>query len=96
MAEQFGVTPPELREVVGDLGEVSSRVKAVMASLRAQIAAEGAGIACALTAGDANSFHAQCDHVQTTVDPVDTGVLDHWAHYVGQAADVFGRSDHQG
>jgi hypothetical protein len=95
MAEQFGVMPPELRGVAGGLGEVSSRIKAVMASFRAQIAAEGAGIACALTAGDANSFHAQCDHVRTTVDPADTGVLDYWANHVGQA-DVFQRSDHQG
>jgi hypothetical protein len=46
-----------------------------MAPLRAQIASEGAGIACALAAGDTNSFHAHCDHVQTTVDPADTGVL---------------------
>jgi uncharacterized protein YukE len=96
MAEQFRVTPPELRGVAGDLGEVSSQVKQVMASLRAQLAGESAGIACALTAGDANSFHAQCDHVQTTVDPADTGVLDYWANYLGQAADVFQRSDHQG
>ena len=96
MAEQFGVTPPELRSVAGDLGEVSSQIKAVMASLRAQIAGEGAGIACALSAGDASSFHAHCDHVHTTVDPADTGVLDYWANYLGQAADVFQRSDHQG
>ncbi len=58
MAEQFGVTPRELRGVSADLGGASSRVKAVMASLRAQLASEGARIACALTAGDANSFHA--------------------------------------
>jgi hypothetical protein len=93
VAEQFGVTPPELRGVSGDLGEVSSRIKAVMASLRAQLAGEGAGIACAVTAGDASSFHAHCDHVRTTVDPADTGVLDYWANYLGHAADVFQRSD---
>jgi hypothetical protein len=95
MVEQFGVMPPELRGVAGDLGEVSSRMKAVMASLRAQLAGEGAGIACALTAGDANSFHAQFDHVHTTVDPADTGVLDYWADHLGHAADVFQRSDHR-
>ena len=93
MAEQFEVKPDELRGVAGDLGEVSARMKAVMGSLRAQLAGEGAGIACALTAGDANSFHAQCDHVHTTVDPADTGVLDYWANYLGHAADVFQRSD---
>jgi hypothetical protein len=93
VAEQFGVTPPALLGVAGDLGEVSSQIKAVMASLRAQLAGEGAGIACALAPGDANSFHAQCDHVHTTVDPADTGVLDYWANYLGHAADVFQRSD---
>jgi uncharacterized protein YukE len=93
VAEQFGVTPPELRGVSGDLGEVSSRIKEVMASLQAQLACEGAGIACALTAGDAGSFHAQFDHVHTTVDPADTGVLDYWADSLGHAADVFQRSD---
>jgi hypothetical protein len=58
----------------GDLGKVSSRVTALMASVRAQVTGEGAGIACALTAGDANSFHAHCDHVHTTVDPSPTPV----------------------
>ncbi len=93
MAEQFKVTPDELRSVAGDLGEVSSRVKQVMASLRARIAGEGAGIACALTAGDSNGFHSQCGHVQTTVDPADTGVLDYWANYLNYAAGVFQQSD---
>jgi hypothetical protein len=64
-----------------------------MASLRAQMAGEGAGTACALVPGDAASFHAQCDHVQTTVDPADTSVLDYWADYLKHAADVFQRSD---
>jgi hypothetical protein len=30
MAEQFGVTPPELHSVSDDLDDVSSQVKAVM------------------------------------------------------------------
>jgi uncharacterized protein YukE len=93
VAEQFRAQPDALHGVARDVGEVSSRVKALMASLRAQIAGEGAGIACALTTGDAASFHVNCEHVQTTVDPADTGVLDYWANYLGQAADVFQRSD---
>jgi len=93
MAEEFGVTPGELRGVAGELGEVSARMKAVMGSLRAQLAGEGAGTGCALAAGDADSFHAQCEHVQSTVDPADTGVLDYWAKHLKRAADVFQASD---
>ena len=78
-----------LRGVAGDLGEVSSRVKAVMASLRAQVAGEAAGIACALAPGDATSFHAHCDHVHTTVDPADTGVLDYLGELFGPGGGCF-------
>jgi uncharacterized protein YukE len=93
MADAFRVQPDDLRGVAGDLGQVSSRIKAVMASLRAQVAGEGAGIGCALSAGDASSFHAHYGQVQSTVDPADTGVLDYWADHLGQAADAFQRSD---
>ena len=93
MAEEFGVIPPELRRRGEDLRDASSRVKAVMASLRTQIAGEGAGIGCALAPGDANSFHAHCDHVQETVHPADTSVLDYWGNYLIHAADAFQRSD---
>jgi uncharacterized protein YukE len=93
MAKQFRVEPDELRGVAGHLDEVSSQIKEVMASLRAQIAGEGAGIACALAPGDAASFHAQFDHVQTTVDPADTSVLDYWADYLTRAANTFQQSD---
>src|ERR1700722_16398865 len=93
MADEFMARHDEIHAVAGDLGEVSSRIKAVMGSLRAQLAGEGAGIACALTAGDATSFHAQFEHGQSTVDPDDTGVLDYWANHLKDAADVFQHHD---
>jgi hypothetical protein len=93
MAEQFGVTPDELRSVSGDLHEVSSRVKQVIATLRGQIAGEGAGASCAIAPGDSNSFRDQYDHVEGSIDPADTSVLDYWADYLKRAADVFQQSD---
>jgi uncharacterized protein YukE len=95
VAEKFGVTPSELRAVAGELGECSSRIKAKIAALRAQIAGEGAGIACALTAGDAATFHSQCDYVQSTVDPANTGVVDYWAAVLRLTADASQRSDQE-
>jgi uncharacterized protein YukE len=93
VAGEFRAEPDELRAVAGDLSGASARIKAVIGSLRAQLAGESAGTACALSAGDTNSFHAQCEHVQSTVDPADTGVLDLWANHLKHAADVFEESD---
>ena len=41
MAEQLGVTPPDLRATSEHLYDVSNRMKEVLSTLRARLAAEG-------------------------------------------------------
>src|SRR5690242_15913254 len=41
MAEQLGVTPPDLRATSEHLSDVSNRMKEVLSTLRARLAAEG-------------------------------------------------------
>ncbi len=91
MAEQFGVTPDELRSVSGDLHDVSSQMKGVMSTLRAQVDGEGAG-GEAIAAGDTNSFWAQFDWAGGSVD-AKTGLLDYYHDYLGRAANTFQGSD---
>jgi uncharacterized protein YukE len=90
MAEQFGVTPDELRGTSREVADASSRVKGVMASLRAHIGSEGAD---ALVPGDTKSFWHQYDSVRDAVDPAATNFLDHLADHLRRAADHFERSD---
>ena len=96
MAEQFGVTPPELRRVYGDLGEVSSRMTAVMSSLRAQLGAEGAGWGNDSLghqfANGPSGYLAQRNWVQGSVD-AKIILLDYYSEQLRNAAHSFEHSD---
>ena len=96
MAEQFGVTPSELRSTSGDLHDVSSRMKGVMSLLRAQLGAEGAawggGSIGKQFADGPNGYLAQVDRVGGSVD-AKTSLLDDYSDKLKQAADTFQRSD---
>jgi uncharacterized protein YukE len=96
MADQFGVTPPELRSVSGYLGEVSSRMSAVMSSLAAQLAAEGAAWGNDSLgqhfANGANGYLAQRNWVAGSVD-AKTTLLDYYAEQLRNAANAFDHSD---
>jgi uncharacterized protein YukE len=96
MADQFGVTPPELRSVSVDLGEVSSQMKQVMSALRAQLAAEGAAWGNDSLghqfAGGLNGYLTQRNWVQGSVD-AKTNLLDHYAEQLRNAANAFEHSD---
>lgn len=89
MAEQFGVTPAQLRSVSADLSDVSSRMKGVMSTLRAQLGAEGGD---AIAPGDTKSFWDQFDWAGGSVD-AKTNLLDYYANYLGKAANFFESSD---
>jgi uncharacterized protein YukE len=96
VAEQFGVTPPELHSVSGDLHGVSSRMKGVLSSLRAQLAGEGAAWGNDSIghqfANGANGYLAQADWVEGSVD-AKTNLLDYYSDQLRNAADTFEQSD---
>lgn len=96
MAEQFGVTPPELRSNSGDLHDTSSQVKGVMSSLRANLAAEGArwggGDIGDQFANGSNGYLAQSDWVDGSVD-AKTGLLDYYSDMLKLTADSAEQSD---
>jgi uncharacterized protein YukE len=96
MAEQFGVTPPELRGTSGDLHDTSSHVKGVMSTLRGHLAAEGArwgtGDIADKFANGANGYLAQSNWVDGSVD-AKTGLLDYYSDMLKHSADSFEQSD---
>lgn len=99
MADQFGVTPEELRRVSRNLHDVSSAMKAVMSSLRAQLAAEGpvwgTGEMGHQFADGPNGYLAQLGWVNGSVD-AKTGLLDYYSDLLKHAADTFQQADESG
>ena len=97
MVEQFGVEPDELRSVAGDLGEVSSRIAAVLSSLAAQLAGEGAAWGHDSLgqqfANGANGYLVQRNWVAGSVE-AKTNLLDYYSAQLRNAANIFERSDH--
>jgi hypothetical protein len=91
MAEQFEVKPDELRRVSGDLHDASWQIKAVMSTLRAQLAGEGTP--WGQFASGADGAQAQIHRVVVSCDPDMTSRLDYLADYLGRCADIFERSD---
>jgi hypothetical protein len=96
MADQFGVTPGELRTVSGDLVEVSSRMTAVMSSLAAQLAGEGVAwgddsLGQQFAHGP-NGYLAQRNWVAGSVD-AKTNLLGYYAEQLRNAANSFEQSD---
>jgi len=96
MAEQFRVTPPELRSVARDLAEVSAQMTAVMSSLDAQLAGEGAAWGNDSLghqfANGANGYLAQRSSVAGSVD-AKTNLLDYYAEQLRNAANTFEHAD---
>jgi hypothetical protein len=99
MAAEFGVTPDELRRVSRDLHDESSKMKAVMSTLRAQLAAEGPVWGDDETgrqfADGPNGYLAQLDWVMRSVD-AKTDLLDYYSDLLKQAADTFQQADESG
>lgn len=96
MANSFGVTPPELRATAQHLNDVSSTMKDVLASLRENLAAEGAAwgddeIGDMFANGDAG-YLSQLDWAGGSVD-AKTGLLDFYSEVLKGAADSFERYD---
>jgi uncharacterized protein YukE len=96
MTEPFGVTPCELRATASYLAEVSSRMKGMLSSLRAQLAGEGAAWGNDSIghqfASCANGYLAQADWVEGSVD-AKTNLLDDYSDQLRNAADTFEQSD---
>lgn len=88
MTIHSGVTAAGLRATAGDLHDVSSRVKGVLSSLRAQLAGAGDGL-CQVAA---NRYLTQLAWVLNSVD-AETDLLDYCSTVLGQAADAFEQSD---
>jgi uncharacterized protein YukE len=96
MADEFGVTPSELRNTSADLNYVSSRVKAVMSSLEGSLSGEGDrwgnGNIGQQFADGSNGYLAQLNWVEGSVE-AKTNLLDYYSGQLKQAADSFQQSD---
>ncbi|MGE2817903.1 hypothetical protein ACQI5H_22580 [Mycobacterium heidelbergense] len=99
MAAEFRASPEELRRVSRDLHEVSSAMKTVMATLRAELAAEGPvwgdGDIGHQFADGPGGYLAQVDWVNGSVD-AKTALLDYYSDMLRQAADSFQQADDNG
>jgi uncharacterized protein YukE len=84
----LGLTARVLRSTAGDLHDVSSWVKGVMSSLRAELAGTGDNWCRFRT----NRYLAQVAWVLQSVD-AETDLLDDCSKLLGQAADAFEQSD---
>ncbi|HET6734474.1 WXG100 family type VII secretion target [Mycobacterium sp.] len=96
MSEPLGVTPPELRSTSQHLNDVSTRMKAVLSSLRANLSGEGAAwgddqIGDQFANGD-SGYLAQQGWVDGSVE-AKTGLLDYYADGLKTAADSFEQQD---
>lgn len=96
MADELGVTPPELRGTSEHLYDVSSRMKSVLSTLQERLSAEGAAW------GDdemgeqfANGSGGYLDQVKWVDGSVSakTGLLDYYSRALKGAADSFERND---
>jgi uncharacterized protein YukE len=96
MAEQFGVTPPDLRATSQHLNDASSRMKDVLSSLRDSLSGEGAAWGDD-SLGDqfakgGSGYLAQLGWVDGSVD-TKTGLLDYYSEGLKTAADSFEQHD---
>jgi uncharacterized protein YukE len=96
MAEQFGVTPPDLRATSQHLNDASSRMKDVLRSLRESLSGEGAAWGDD-SLGDqfakgGSGYLAQLGWVDGSVD-AKTGLLDYYSEGLKTAADSFEQQD---
>jgi uncharacterized protein YukE len=96
MAQQFEVTPQELRATSQHLNEVSGRMKEVLLSLRDKLGAEGAAwgndkIGDNFANGDAGYLN-QLDWVDGSV-AAKTGLLDFYSRGLKGGADSFEQQD---
>jgi uncharacterized protein YukE len=96
VADQFAVTPRELRETSGHLNEVSTRMKEVLSVLGGNLAAEGAAWGDDKIgdqfAGGGGGYVAQQDWVEGSVG-AKTNLLDYYSRALKGAADCFERQD---
>lgn len=99
MADEFRVSPEELRRVSAHLHDVSSAMKAVMSTLEGQLAPTygkwGGDEMGDQFANGPSGYLAQLDWVKGSVD-AKTALLDHYSDMLKQAADTFAQSDQPG
>jgi hypothetical protein len=91
MAEQFGVTPPDLRAASQHLNDVSARMKEILSSLQERLGGEGAAwgadrIGDQFAKGD-SGYLAQLGWVDGSVD-AKTELLDYYSEGLRTAADA--------
>jgi hypothetical protein len=96
MTEPLGVTPPELRATAQHLKAVSSRMNAVLSSLKSNLSAEGAAwgddkVGAQFANGD-GGYLSQLGWVGGSVD-AKTSLLDYYSHGLKGAADSFEQQD---
>ncbi|MCV7068569.1 WXG100 family type VII secretion target [Mycolicibacterium houstonense] len=96
MADELGVTPAELRAASRHLHQTSAKMKNVLSSLQANLAAEGAAwgddkMGDGFAKGDAGHL-AQRDWVDGSV-VVKTDLLDYYSDGLKTAADSFEQDD---
>ncbi|MGV0815336.1 hypothetical protein ABQF34_25555 [Mycolicibacterium boenickei] len=96
MADEFGVTPADLREASKHLNQASTKMKNVLSSLQANLAAEGAAwgddkMGDGFAKGDAG-YLAQRDWVDGSV-VVKTDLLDFYSDGLTTAANSFEQND---
>jgi uncharacterized protein YukE len=96
MAEEFGVTPQELRATSRHLNDVSGRISEVLSSLRDKLNAEGAawgddGLGDQFANGDAG-YLSQLAWVDDSVG-AKTELLDYYSRGLKGGADSFEQQD---
>ncbi|MGV0742983.1 hypothetical protein [Mycolicibacterium sp. XJ870] len=96
MADEFGVAPSDLRATSKHLNDVSTRMKGVLSTLQANLAAEGAAwgddkMGDGFAKGDAGHL-AQRDWVDGSV-VVKTDLLDYYSDGLTTAANSFEQND---
>ena len=96
MAEQLGVTPPDLRATSEHLYDVSNRMKEVLSTLRARLAAEGVAWGDdemgEQFANGSGGYLAQLKWVDGSV-AAKTELLDYYSRGLKGAADSFEQQD---
>jgi uncharacterized protein YukE len=96
MADQLGVTPPDLRATSEHLADVSTRMKEVLSKLQDRLSAEGVAWGDdemgAQFANGPGGFLAQRSWVDKSV-AAKTDLLDYYSRGLKDAADSFEQQD---